>query len=219
MKKLIFLLIPILIVIAIVELFLIIKKPNFIELDKELGWKVKSNFNHTYNQIDLINKKYKANFKTDSYGMRNFHTDKNLASEINIFGFGDSFTSDPYVSNEKMWFSEIAKNVKKNHKKSTSVYSIGAGGYGNFQQLMAIKKLKKEGFKFNEIDIIIFQFCNNDFINNSLQIEKKLKVYNQYTRRPYLKNNELIYDNSFISKILRTPIIGDSRIINKFFFF
>ena len=106
--------------------------------------------------------------------MRNFHTDKNLASEINIFVWR-SFTSDPYVNNEKMWFSEIAKNVKKNHKKSTSVYSIGAGGYDNFQQLMAIKKLKKEGFKFNEIDIIIFQFCNNDFINNSLQIEKNLK--------------------------------------------
>ena len=218
MKKLTFLLIPILITIAIVEFFLILKKPNFIELDKELGWKVKSNFNHSYNQTDLVNKKYKANFKTDKYGMRNFHTDSEFSSEIKIFVFGDSFTSDPYASNDKMWFSEITKKIAKNYKTNASVYSIGAGGYGNLQQLLSIKKLKKNGFEFDEMDLIIFQFCNNDFINNSLRIEKKLNVYNQYTRRPYLRNNKIIFDNSLISWILRTSIIGDSRIINKFFF-
>ena len=143
MKKLTFLLIPILITIAIVEFFLILKKPNFIELDKELGWKVKSNFNHSYNQTDLVNKKYKANFKTDKYGMRNFHTDSEFSSEIKIFVFGDSFTSDPYASNDKMWFSEITKKIAKNYKTNASVYSIGAGGYGNLQQLLSIKKLKK----------------------------------------------------------------------------
>ena len=63
--------------------------------------------------------------------------------------------------------------------------------------------------------ILIFQFCNNDFNNNSEKL-KKLKNYN-FSRRPYLENNKIIYDNSFISFLPRIPIVGESRILNKFF--
>ena len=52
MKKIIFLLIPILLTIAIVEFFLHIKKPNYVQLDRTLGWKLKNNFNHADYQMD-----------------------------------------------------------------------------------------------------------------------------------------------------------------------
>ena len=49
-------------------------------------------------------------------------------------------------------------------------------------------------------------------------MKKKLKYYNQYSRRPYLFQDQIIFDNSIISKILRNPFFGESRILNKFFF-
>ena len=117
-----------------------------------------------------------------------------------------------------MWYSEIAKNIFNETGKQTSAYSLGAGGYGNLQQLLSLKEIKQNGFDFEKIDFFIFQFCTNDFINNSLTIEKKLKYYNQYSRRPYLFQDQIIFDNSIISKILRNPFFGESRILNKFFF-
>ena len=72
MKKIIFLLIPIFLTIAIVEFFLYIKKPNYVELDTTLGWKLKNNFSHTYNQKNLEGKNYSVNFSTNNLGMRNY---------------------------------------------------------------------------------------------------------------------------------------------------
>ena len=218
MKKFIFLLIPIFIIISTTELILAIFKPNYIELNSLLGWNVKKNFNHTYIKKNLMGEKYEVNFSTNQFGLRSFKTDINKPSKINFFVFGDSFTSDPYASNDKMWYSEIANHIKKNFRINTSVNAIGAGGYGNLQQLLSIKDLKQSGFNMEEMDFVIFQFCNNDFNNNSRKIEKKLKNYNQFSRRPYLENDKIIYDNSFISFLLRIPFIGESRILNKFFF-
>ncbi len=42
---------------------------------------------------------------------------------------------------------------------------------------------------------------------------------NQYSRRPYLNSkNEIYYDQSFFSKLLRTQFLGESRILNKILF-
>ena len=120
MKKIIFLLIPILITISITEFFLYLIKPNFIKSDKTLGWKLKEDFNHTYEQKNLLGEKYKVLFSTNNLGMRNFVTNTNKNIEFNIFVFGDSFTSDPYASNDKMWYSQIARMIYEiNGKRST----------------------------------------------------------------------------------------------------
>ena len=217
MKKIIFLLIPILIIISITEFFLAIKKPNFIELDKTRGWKLKKNINYTYTKKNLAGENYTVQFSTDDFGMRNFTTNNDNPSDLKVLIFGDSFTSDPYASNENMWYSEIAKMIYNNHEKNISVHSIGAGGYGTLQELLSLKQLKTK-IDFSSINFFIFQFCNNDFNNNLLSIEKKLKVYNQYSRRPYFENGQITYDNTVTSRILRIPFIGESRILNKFFF-
>lgn len=218
LKKIVFSLIPILVIISITEIYLILKKPNFIELDKNLGWKLKKNFNHIYIQKNLKDLEYKVNFSTNEYGLRDFITNHYEIEDIKIFVFGDSFTSDPYASNDLMWYSEIAKKINKDFNKNVLVHSMGAGGYGNFQQLLQLRELKQKGYNFENITFFIFQFCNNDLQNNSISIEKKLRNYNQLSRRPYLINNQVIYDDTLLLKILRIPFIGESRILNKFFF-
>lgn len=216
-KKIFFSLIPIILIIIFIEILLSIVRPNVLKIDSELGWVIKKNVNFNLIKKDFFGNNYKVNFYTDKDGLRIYEVDKYNKVNIKIFVIGDSFTSDPYASNDKMWFSEIAKQIHKKYNKNVIVYSLGAGGYGNLQQLLAIKQLKKEK-KINDIDFFILQFCNNDFLNNSIEIEKKLNNLNQSSRRPYLVNSEIVYNDNFISKILRTPLIGESRILNKFIF-
>ena len=75
----------------------------------------------------------------------------------------------------------------------------GGGGYGTLQQYLLIKKY------FDEINptIIIHQFCENDFENNTKQIEKNSILYSQYYFRPYLINDKIVYDNSFKGKLYK----------------
>ena len=218
-KKIVFSLIPLFVLIAIIEIGLHIFKPNFIKSDKLLGWKLKDNFNFTYKRQNSIGEEYSVNFSTDEIGMRRFYTGNVNEKKLNILVIGDSFTSDPNASNDQMWYSHIAKSIKKNYKIDVNVFAIGAGGYGSLQQLLLLREIKKR-FEFEKIDLVIFQFCNNDIHNNYLSIEKKEYNVNQYARRPFydIENYKIYYDNSFSSIILRTPFIGESRILNKIFF-
>ena len=216
-KKIFYSLITIFIITFITEVTLNLLKPNYIKLDPILGWKLKNNFTHTYQQKNYYKEIYNVNFSTDYLGMRTYSTRNNSISNANIFVFGDSFTTDPYASNDEMWYSHMARSIKKKFNNNINIYAVGAGGYGTLQSYLNLKILK-EKFNFNKIDLFIYQFCNNDFHNNFLEIEKKLYNYNQYSRRPFLVNSKIVYDDAFLSKLLRLPIIGESRILNKIFF-
>lgn len=215
MKFKIIYLLPLIIIISIIEMYARIKNPSWNELDKILGWKLKRNFNHTYNQIDAYGKKYKATISTDENRFRRF-VEKNDKKKIKILVIGDSFVADPYVSDSKMWYSVMAADLNREIKNlNFDVYATGGGGYGTVQEFLLLKKILK---KF-EPDIFILNFCSNDFRNNSYDIEKNGSAINQVWRRPYVDINEnIFYEKKFLAKISRIPIIGDSKIFNKVIF-
>ena len=194
-----------------IEIVVLIFKPNHLILDDELGWKLRPNYKVEKTEKDLYGQTYKVKFDVNSKGIINVG-DENDKS-ISILVLGDSFSSDPYVSKEKMWYGILQDQLKKKFKKNISINVIGAGGYGSLQQYLLMKKLNLNN------DLVILQFCSNDFDNNILEIEKKNGSINQYSRRPYLDSkNELYYDESFSSKLLRSKFLGESRIINKILF-
>ena len=216
-KKIFFSLIPLVLLSLIIEISLSIFKPNVLKIDSELGWKLKENINYNLTKQDYFREKYKVNFYTDENGLRIFRVNHDKEIDIKFFVIGDSFSSEPHAGNSKMWFSEIAKEINKKYDKNTFIYSLGAGGYGTFQQLLAIKNLKKKK-KLDDINFFIIQFCDNDFLNNSMTIEQKLNNLNQSARRPYYVDGKITYNNNFISTVLKTPFIGESRILNKLIF-
>ena len=194
-----------------IEIVILIFKPNHLILDDELGWKLRPNYKVEKTEKDLYGQTYKVKFDVNSRGIINVG-DENDKS-ISILVLGDSFSMDPYVSKEKMWYGILQDQLKKKFKKNISINVIGAGGYGSLQQYLLMKKLNLNN------DLVILQFCSNDFDNNILEIEKKNGSINQYSRRPYLDSkNELYYDESFSSKLLRSKFLGESRIINKILF-
>lgn len=207
----------VLITFILIEVYLFIFKPNHLELDKNLGWKLKKNLNIKKEEKDFYGKKYSVNFNTNDHGIISFFNNSKKKYEKEILVIGDSFSNDPYVSIEKMWYSHLGKMIKNKFNTNLKINVIGAGGYGSLQQYELIKIHKKN--KNINPEIIIFQFCSNDFENNLFELEKINGSLNQYLRRPYLdENNKIYYDNSILAKLMRIPFFGESRVLNKIIF-
>lgn len=207
----------VLITFVLIEVYLFFLKPNHLELDKELGWKLKKNLNIKRVEKDLYGKEYPVIFNTNDKGIISIYNNTQKENEKEILVIGDSFSNDPYVSTNKMWYSNLGKEIKNKFDINLKINVIGAGGYGTLQQYELIKIHKKK--KNIDPEIIILQFCSNDFENNLFELEKKNGNMNQYLRRPYLdENNKIYYDNSILAKVMRLPFIGDSRILNKIIF-
>jgi len=199
------------VIFFLVEIIISVFKPNYLILDKELGCKMKPNYKKDKTEKDLYGQTYNVKFEVDNRGVVNVGDEKNKS--LSILVLGDSFSLDPYVSKEKMWYGILQTELNKIFKENIAINVIGAGGYGSLQEYLLMKKLNLKN------DLLILQFCSNDFDNNILEIEKINGSINQYSRRPYLNSkNEIYYDQSFFSKLLRTEYLGESRILNKIFF-
>ena len=204
-------------IIFLIEFYLFFFKQNHLEQDSILGWKLKKNLRIKKLEKDFYGNEYSVNFLTNEHGIISTYNNKNNNKNYEILIIGDSFSTDPYVSTDQMWFSQLSKNLKKKYNLDILTNVVGAGGYGSLQQYKLTKILKNK--KLIDPNLIIFQFCSNDFNNNSIEIEKKIGNMNQYLRRPYLsKDNKIFYDESFLGKVMRTPILGSSRILNKIIF-
>jgi lysophospholipase L1-like esterase len=198
-----------------VEFYLKNKKPTPYLYDSELGWTLKKEFKYTYKEKDLYNNQYSSFYSTNSFGARSYiqkvHSNK-INQSIKILVVGDSFTMDPYVGNNEMWYSILANKISKNTKQNVEVLAFGGGGYGSLQQLLLLQRYKKDIHNFSP-NIFILQFCSNDFANNSFNIEKASFALSQYMRRPYLINNEIYYYNGLFTYFFQKNILTrESRI-------
>jgi lysophospholipase L1-like esterase len=204
-----------------VEFYLKTKKPTPYLYDSELGWTLKRNFKHIYKEKDLYNNQYSSFYSTDSFGARTF-IQKGSSNKINpsvrILVVGDSFTMDPYVGNNEMWYSILANKISKNTEQDVQVLAFGGGGYGSLQQLLLLQRYKEYMDSFSP-NIFILQFCSNDFANNSFDIEKASFALSQYMRRPYLINNKIYYyDGLFAYFFQKNILTRDSRVFAKSIF-
>jgi len=202
-------------IIVLIEIYAQIFRPSVNINDEKLGWKLKKNFTFTFEEKDFYNESYEVNFETDTNGLRPFGNLSKNSKKILILG--DSFSNDPYSSNEKMWYAILANKLEKNSNFKFGGWSGGAGGYGSLQQLLFLDEIMKK----IKPDFFILQFCSNDFMNNHQNLELEKGAIGQYSRRPYInqKNlNEINFNNNFLYKILRTNYFGDSKVLNKIIF-
>lgn len=191
-----------------IELYFNTFRPNYHSFDKNLGWKMKKNFNFSYKQKDFYNNDYIVNFITNEDGLRPFGNENKEGKKILILG--DSFTMDPYASNDDMWYAILAKELSKN-KINYYGYAAGAGGYGTLQQFILLEKIKKKITP----DIFILQFCSNDYMNNHYEWEKTQGAFGQYIRRPYFKDNKLLKkEKNLFNLIINTEFLSELKILN-----
>ena len=199
----------IIIFIIILEIMLNSINPSVYESDKILGWKLKKNFSHQFKIHTSKNKKYIANFFTNEQGMIEYNN-INAPDKI-ILVVGDSFSTDPNVGNENFWYTVMKKKLEKELDIKINIFASGGGGYGTTQEYLVLRN----AIENIKPDILILQFCINDFENNVLEWEKKNYRFNQYLRRPYLNHNGNVYkEKNFLEFV--PNFISTSRIFNIF---
>ena len=119
-------------------------------------------------------------YSTQKYGFRRFGNTK--TDKTKLFVIGDSFTLAHSVSDGDTYYDYLKK-----HNHNIEVFVYGGGGYGSLQEFMILDR------HLDEIspDIVLWQFCSNDFINNSHELESASLVNNNQMTRPYYKNGTI----------------------------
>jgi len=155
--------------------FLYEKQPpyNTAELDKKIGWRVKSNYSHEGLMYSLDKTPYKISISTDINGFRK--TRGRGGNKQKILIIGDSFTQAVEVSDDKTYYSYLEETL------NAEVYAYGMAGYGTLQEYMILQ----ENLDKLEPRIVVIQFCSNDFIDNEIELEKHSNYY-VGLKRPYL---------------------------------
>lgn len=145
--------------------------PNDRFISEYLGWQTTPNLSLHSNRRGYG----KIDYSTTRDGFRVFG-DVN-SSKRKIFVIGDSFTEAFSVSDGFTYYDYLKNNA------DVEIFAYGAGGYGSLQEYMILEKYLDE----IKPDIILWQYCDNDFVNNSHQLES-VSSENNHMVRPYYQN-------------------------------
>lgn len=148
--------------------------PSLLVRSDELGWIPVPNQQIVRKFRDYGNIEY----RTVDRGFRvfgNVNTDK-----AKLFTIGDSYTHAAQVSNGDAYYDWIGKE-----DPHLELFVFGCNGYGTYQESLVIDKYYEE----IQPDIILWQLCGNDIIDNSYELECDSLYYNQYMLRPYYSPN------------------------------
>jgi hypothetical protein len=100
-----------------------------------------------------------------------------------ILVVGDSFTTPDFVKVPEMYYSVLG------HLLEAEIFAYGAGGYGTLQELIVLERYLPKA----QPDLVLLQVHNNDFINNSWELERESYFNNNLLTRPYLLDGAVEY--------------------------
>ena len=145
-------------------------------LDDELGWKTLPDVSWTHSRSGYGS----VTFSTQRYGFRRFGDPKTEKKKLLVMG--DSFTHGTTVNDGNTYYDYLEK-----HADNVEVFAYGCGGYGTLQEFMIVDEY------FDEIqpDLIIWQFCGNDIMNNVYELERVADENNMMVR-PYLRDGKVV---------------------------
>ena len=150
-------------------------------LDAQRGWRAVENFRSVTTQKNVDGSTYTRTLSQDKYGFRMFgdvHTQR-----MKIFVIGDSFTHALEASDDKTYYAVMGDAL------DAEVFAYGVIGYGTLQEYLVFDRYLDEV----KPHLILWQFCSNDFVNNSPELEGRSIWENSGTVRPYLVDGEPQY--------------------------
>ncbi len=187
--------------------------PPIYQSDPLLGWRLRPDLDRLIEQTSLEGTTYDVAFATDANGLRTVGT--NARAPIRVLVLGDSYTADPFASNDRMWYAKMVEQLAVLTQRPLDDYHVsagGGGGYGTYQAALLAEQL---GRTVNPT-LFIHQFCGNDFTNNHYGWEAESIVWNQYLLRPYatLGAEEPYYHTGFSAFVYRS-LYGRSRLFTR----
>src|SRR5262245_4004353 len=169
------------------------------------GWAVpanqveSSNIQDTTGQFrEVTNRYFEHGFKR--WGDTTTHKSK-------WFVIGDSITQATQVSNGEEWYSYL-----ENQFRNIELFVYGAAGYGSLQEYMVLDDYID---RINP-DIILWQFCTNDYWDNLYELDSWRYPYNNHAVRPYLEEDQIVWRLPLpFPKLRQYSFIGD-RLLKKY---
>ena len=149
--------------------------------DTQLGWRAMPNYRREGTWRDSAGGEYALSMSTDARGFRVFGDVS--AEKPKILVIGDSYTHAIETSDGQAYFHAMAEALP------FEFFVYGAGGYGTLQEYLALA----EYWDLIDPDIVLIQYCGNDFSNNLEAYEAVDLANNNGLRRPYLGDNGEIY--------------------------
>jgi hypothetical protein len=179
------------------------------ELDPKLGWRLRKNVVYRREKTALSGRTFDVTFTTDRYGTRTFGTNRN--APVRVLVLGDSYTGEPYASDDRMWYAAFVRRLAESTNRPLDdfyVVAAASGGYGTLQSLMLAEEVKQ----FYSPTLLLHQFCDNDFSNNSFELEQKSVVLNQWMLRPYLAKDRqtVVFHDGTLARLYRTMLFRSS---------
>jgi len=152
-------------------------------LDEELGWRATAWYQDRREVTETTSKgvRYPIRRSQKEYGFRMFGDLHSAKPRILVIG--DSFTQAFQVSDGNTYYAFLRDIL------DVEVFAYGAGGYGTLQEYMILDQY----VDMIKPDLILWQFCANDFINNDPALETASLVNNNGWRRPYWVDGHIVY--------------------------
>lgn len=173
--------------------------PSYI--DSRICWRATEYFSFEGKLRDAVGKEYHAEITTNKYGFRLFGDLK--SDKPRILFIGDSFTHALDVSDDKTYYALISTRLK-----DYEVFAYGVGGYGTLQEMLILD----EFWDIINLNILVLQFCCNDFVNNNYFLERSSFINNNGNYRPYFDQTGSIFYNNPRHSILPHSLISFSRL-------
>ena len=118
--------------------------------------------NRHFQTTDKDDQPYTVDYSTDNNGFR-YWGELDSPKGRKLLCLGDSFTADPFKSDSEAYFGYLVKHM------SVEDFAIVGSGYGTLQELFLLEEFRL----LIEADMLLLQFCNNVFWNNSYEGESQ----------------------------------------------
>lgn len=146
-------------------------------LDDKLGWVPSPDYVvRQGHRRDAAGEEYDVDIRVGTNGFRAYGDSTQTNTKKRLFIIGDSFTHALEVSDNKTYFAKLRDALP------LEVFAYGAGGYGTLQEYLVLD----QQMDTVKPDAVLLQYCFNDFINNSYELEVRSYYHNSGLRRPYL---------------------------------
>jgi hypothetical protein len=150
-------------------------------LDAEWGWKTNPLFRFEGNQKSKDGSTYPVKVSFNGDGFRQFGDQASKRKKVLVIG--DSFTMADQVSDDQTYFFLAGQ------KLDWEVFAYGCGGYQTLQEYQVLDRY----VDIVKPDLIVWQFCFNDFVDNDVDLEAYSTRNNNGLVRPYWVNGKIEY--------------------------
>lgn len=152
-----------------------------IVLDDLRGWRATPHYAVRGTRRNSDGSPYDAEASFDARGFRVFGDPASPHRRILVLG--DSFTQAVEVSDDKTYAAIIGRS------QGAELFVYGVGGYGTLQEYLSLDAYLEQ----IQPDILLWQYCSNDFVNNVPELERDSIFSNNGLVRPYRVDGETIY--------------------------